>query len=175
MSNTLQTNDAAREHFEQGVQAYASGALEDSLDHFTHAIEADDSFHKAYMSRGAALLRLERPGDARADFDRALDLEPDNSRTHHLRGLSHAQRGRDDQALADFDRAIELDPEYGAAYYSRSTLQNRLGNDDAAMEDIQTYTQLTEKQVQEFSNEHNIWRSQQLHLEAENIADVMSR
>lgn len=175
MSHTLQTNDAAKEHFEHGVQAFASGALEESLDHFTHAIEADEAFHKAYVSRGAALLRLERPADARADFDRALALEPDNSRTHHLRGLSYAQQGQDDSALADFNRAIELDPEYGTAYYSRSTLQNRLGNNEAAMEDIQAYTHLTEKQVQEFGNEHNIWRSRQLHLEAENIADVMSR
>lgn len=175
MADTTAPTETAHPHFDEGVRTYASGELEESLRHFSEAIDAGEVPERAYVSRGAAYLRLERPEAALADFDQALSLAPDQSRTHHLRGLAKAQLHDDDAALAAFNRAIELDPEYGTAYYSRSTLQNRRGNEAAAMEDIQTYTHLTEKRLQEFGNENNIWRSQQLHLEAENIADVMSR
>lgn len=175
MADPTPHTETPHPHFDDGVRAYASGELEESLRHFSAAIEAGEVPDRAYVSRGAAYLRLERPQAALADFDQALSISPDQSRTHHLRGLAYAQLQNDDDALADFNRAIALDPEYGTAYYSRSTLQNRRGNEAAAMEDIQTYTHLTEKRLQEFGNENNIWRSQQLHLEAENMADVMRR
>ena len=138
-------------------------------------IKQDPDNALAYLSRGAANMRIDRADDAVADYDAAIGLAPKNPKSFHLRGLAHEKAGDNAKALADFDTAIEINPEYAAAYNSRSILQSNIGEEEKAVEDMKIVTGLMEKQVQEFSNDNNIWRSAQLGLEASGIADVMDR
>ena len=41
-----------------------------------------------------------------------------------------------------------------------------MGNEDLALEDIQMVQHLTNKNIESAANENNIWRSQQLRVEA---------
>ena len=84
----------------------------------------------------------------------------------HTRGLVEEKRGADDRALENFSRAIEIDPEYGAAYHSRATLHTKMGREDLALEDIAMVQHLTNKNIEAFANENNIWRSHPLGLES---------
>jgi tetratricopeptide (TPR) repeat protein len=118
------------------------------------------------MSRGSAFFRSEQLDEAIADFDRAIELNPDLARSYHLRGLAKEKQGNDAEAIVDFEKAIELDAEYGAAYYSRATLHTKMGNEDLAVEDIKMVEYLTNKNIETFANDNNVWRSQHMRLEA---------
>ncbi|MFO8083738.1 MAG: tetratricopeptide repeat protein [Desulfobacterales bacterium] len=168
-------NDIARENFEKGMSAFIKEHFEDAVELFTKTIDNDPLVPLAYVSRGAAYTRLERTEDSIRDFTRAIELKSDYARAYHLRGLEFEKTGDTENALSDFDKAVELDPEYGAAYYSRAAVRSKTGQNDLAAEDMATVAMLTEKNINSFANENNIWRSHHLKLETEGIADVMDR
>lgn len=168
-------NHIAKSKFDEGVAAFFKENFEAAVSFFTEVIDHEPSSALAYLSRGAAYTRMERTGDSIRDFNKAIELKPDYARAYHLRGLEFEKKGDGQKALNDFDKAVELDPEYGAAYFSRASAHSKTGHEDLAREDIEMVTMLTEKNVTEFSNESNIWRSHQLKLEAEDVADVMDR
>ncbi len=161
--------------FDQAVQAFVNREYEKSITLFTSMIAEDPEDALAWVSRGAAHLRLEKLDAALEDFNRAIGLQPKRARPYHLRGLIHEKRGAMDKALEDFSHAIALDPEYGAALYSRSTLFTRMGDSRRAQKDAQAFVVLTEKNVAEYANENNIWRSHHLSLEDGGITDPMHR
>ena len=150
----------------QGMFEFLKDNYGKSIELLSRAIEQDTNHKLAYMSRGSAFLKLDQVAEAIADFDRAIQLNPDFPRAYHLRGLAREKQGTLPEAIADFDKAVELDPEYGAAFYSRATLHTKMGNEDLAVDDIQTIQHLTNQNIETFANENNIWRSQQLRLEA---------
>ena len=145
---------------------FAAGNIEKSVDLLTEILNQDSVHKLALISRGSAYLKLNEANNALDDFNRAIDVDPDYVRAHHLRGLAHERQGHDKEALADFDRSIELDPEYGSGYYSRATLHAKLGHEDLASQDIEMVAHLTNRNIEEFANDNNIWRSQHLRLES---------
>ena len=90
-------------------------------------------------------------------------------------GSKREKRGENDKALSDFNKAIDLNPEYGAAFYSRATLLTHLGREDEAVQDMQMVTHLTNKNIETFANENNLWRSHHLRLEAMAVASATDR
>ena len=161
--------------FDEGVSAYVNQDFEKAVEHFTSAIEEEPEFALAHVSRGAAYARLEHSSESIKDFDRAIELKPDYARAYHLRGLEFDKAGEHERALSDFNKAIELDPEYGAAYYSRASILSKTGRDENARDDIEMVAMLTQKNINSFANENNVWRSRHLQLEEEGVADVMDR
>jgi tetratricopeptide (TPR) repeat protein len=168
-------NNSLNEAFERGMNAFVNDNFSESVEEFTRAIEIDPDFALTYVSRGAALMKMQRIEESIADFDHAIELDPDYPKTYHLRGLARVEVEDHEGALEDFGNAIDLDPDYGPAYYSRATLQIKLGREDLATEDIEMVNVLTEMNTQEFANENNIWRSHHLRLEEMGAADPMNR
>ena len=150
--------------FRDGMKAFTLNDYKASENHFTAVLETEPEFRLGLESRGAARLRLDKVSEAIADFNRAIELSPNHARPYHLRGLAHERNGNFDLALADFERAIEIDPEYAAAYHSRSLVHNRREETEQAEEDLKMFKFLTEKRLEEFANENNIWRSAHLGL-----------
>ena len=171
----MKTNDTKIEAFRRGMDEFVNNNFSKSVEAFTKVIEIDPDFRLAYVSRGAALMKMERNEEAIADFDHAIKLDPDHPKPYHLRGLARIERGDHEGALEDFGTAIGLDSDYGPAYYSRAALQLELGREDLATNDIQMVQVLTEMNTQTFANENNIWRSQHLRLEEMGIANPMER
>lgn len=136
-----------------------------SVELLTQILALDPKHILARTARGSAFFKLGNLEGALADFNRVIEVRPDYIRAFHLRGLVYARRGDDALALADLNKAIELDPEYGAAYYSRAALNTRKGDTDAAAEDISMATHLSNLNIERFSNENNVWRSQQIRVE----------
>ena len=161
--------------FDQAVSAFMNRDFEQSISLFTEMILADPDDALAWVSRGAAHMRLGNLETALSDCNRAIGLHPKRARPYHLRGLIHDKQGDLESALEDFNRAIDLDPEYGAAYYSRSSLFAKMGDNGRAHEDAQTFAVLTEINVAEYANDNNIWRSHHLTLEDGGITDPMHR
>lgn len=162
----MNTNQEANNNYINGMFAFLKNNYEESIEHLSRAIEIDPDHTLAYMSRGSAFFRSDQLDEAIADFDRAIELKPGLARSYHLRGLAKERQGNDAEAIVDFEKAIELDPEYGAAYYSRATLHTKMGNEDLAVDDIKMVEYLTNKNIETFTNENNVWRSQHMRLES---------
>ena len=156
----------ANKKYINGIFSFLKNNYDESIEFLSKAIDLDPEHMLAYMSRGSAFFRTNRIEEAIADFNRAIELNPETARCYHLRGLAKERQGYDAEALADFEKAIELDAEYGAAYYSRATLHTKMGNEDRAVDDIKMVEFLSNKNIESFANENNVWRSQHLRLES---------
>ena len=137
-----------------------------SIDLLTEILTADPGDRLALLARGSVYLKMSNAEDAINDFSEALKIDPNHPKGYHLRGLAREILADDDAALKDFGKAIEIDPEYGAAYYSRATLLAKMGQEDLAADDMKIVTQLSNRNIENFANENNVWRSQQLKVES---------
>ena len=162
MTNYKEVNDI----YNDGMYEFINSNFEKSIEILSEAAELDSGRKLTFISRGSAYLKLNRLEEALNDFNHAIDIDPDYARAFHLRGLVEEKRGADARALEDFTRAIKIDPEYGAAYHSRATLRTKMGLEDLAMEDIAMVQHLTNKNIETFANDNNIWRSQHIRLES---------
>ena len=66
---------------------------------------------------------MQRPDDALAQRNRAIELNPGDARAIARRGSTFVSLQRYEEALADFNRAIELDPDYAWAIARRGRTQ----------------------------------------------------
>jgi tetratricopeptide (TPR) repeat protein len=93
-------------HFQR---ANYSAAVADS----TAALELDRGRVEALVNRGASYLKLQRPGDAEANFSRALRLSPAHAaRIHFNRAMAREDMGDRNGAYADYARASQLAPQW---------------------------------------------------------------
>jgi tetratricopeptide (TPR) repeat protein len=155
----MKTNSAGYDMFSQGANHFARGEYEESVYHFSKAIEADPHFHLAYMSRGAAWAKAGNIEKALEDFEKVLAMNPNDPRAYHFRGLAYLNKGDRERAKQDFDNSIELDDRYGIAYFSRGTTLSELGDMDRAGEDMKMAARIGEAHLQGFADDHNIWRT----------------
>lgn len=162
MSNHKKVNEI----YNDAMYEFINNRFEKSIEILSQAVELDPGRKLSFVSRGSAYLKLNQLEKALQDFNHAIEIDPEYARAFHLRGLVEEKRGADDRALEDLSRAIEIDPEYGAAYHSRATLLTKMGREDLAVEDIAMVQHLTNKNIETFANENNVWRSQHLGLES---------
>ena len=162
----MTTDYKVEEFFNSGRHELMNGNFDKSVESLTQVLAIDPDHKLALISRGSAYLKLDRFTEAIGDFDHAVEVDQGYARAYHLRGVAKERSGDYEGALEDFGIAIGIEPEYGAAYYSRATLLTKLKKEDLAVEDIQMVQHLTNKNIEEFENDNNVWRSQQLRVEA---------
>jgi len=90
--------------YQTGVDAQAKGDEEGAIRRFRYCLEQAPSFTRAWLGTGDSLLRLGRPGEAFAAYNRVLAYAPDDTHALYYGALSLAYTGRKDDAL----RLIEL-------------------------------------------------------------------
>ena len=161
----MEKNERIKELFESAMKKMIKDKLGESIDLLDEIITVDPDNRLAFMARGTVYLKMGNGQNAILDFSRAIEIDEFHPRAYHLRGLARDLVGDTDDALSDISKAIELDPEYGAAFYSRATLLTKMGQEDAAAEDMKMVTHLTNRNLEEFANDNNIWRSRQMQLE----------
>lgn len=85
-------------------------------------------FKEAFLlaNRGLAFSYLEESEKARADVDRALQLEPAQSTWYCYRALIEIKNEESDAALKDLKKAIGLDPENPLPFHIRAGLYESL-------------------------------------------------
>jgi tetratricopeptide (TPR) repeat protein len=140
-----------------------------SIDLLNELIDTDPDDKLALLARGSVYLKIGNTENAIGDFSRTLQIDSSHPKAYHLRGLAREMAGDDDEALKDFNKAIDIDSEYGAAYYSRATLLTKMGQEDLALEDMKMVNHLSNRNIESFANENNLWRSRQ--LQTENIME----
>lgn len=91
---------------------------------------------KAYAWRGNAHLFQGSVDLARADFDRALELDSYLVDAHHGRANLHKHQGDDSAAMADLERALEQNPVFKAALIDRGNARLKAGLLEEAIRDF---------------------------------------
>jgi len=162
----MDQNNRKKELFTNAMTNLMQDNFGISIDLLNEILTADPDDRMALLARGSVYLKMKHAEDAVKDFSQALKLNPDHPKGYHLRGLAQEILGDDEAALNDFTKAIEIDPDYGAAYYSRATLLTKMGQEDPAAEDMKMIAQLSNKNIETFANENNVWRSRQLQVES---------
>jgi tetratricopeptide (TPR) repeat protein len=151
---TSPTDRALTESY--GVSRYPSlfviaapGGKPHSVPHFSRAGSEDidvtaEKFVKAceevglgasrqLVSEGAAKSRAGDLAGARADLDRAIELDPGNAEAFFWRGYGEARGGERGKAVGDLKHASELDPKEPYAYAELAGLYQRAGQLDDAI------------------------------------------
>jgi tetratricopeptide (TPR) repeat protein len=128
----------AKEQFREGQFHLMRGELEDSVGAFTKAIDAGYDEAMAYLSRGAAYMKLKKAPEAIADFTKAIERDPQSPRAYFFRGSALMLIEELERAIEDLSRALELNPEHGAAFFARATCHAQLGHDEEATRDMKT-------------------------------------
>lgn len=148
----MSIHQMTRKLFDEGVAAYVKDELKASIQLFSRALKYDSKFEPAYVSRGAAYLKLGKFKKAMADFTRAIKLYPGYARAYHLRGLTFEKMGDAARAYQNFDRALEIDPDYGPAYHSRDLLISEGGQEDFSLEDLDIINHLMAMRISHFDD-----------------------
>jgi non-specific serine/threonine protein kinase len=118
----------AYDYYLRGMQyfhQFRRQSLEFAVQMFTHAIQADPGFARAYagLADCHSLLHMhwKTGGDhlkqAEEASRQALELDPELAEAHAARGLAFSQSKRYDEAQAEFETAIRQNPNLFEAHY----------------------------------------------------------
>lgn len=88
---------------------------------------------------------------AKADYDKAIELDPLNSVSYINRGNVQYNLGNFDGARADYDKAIELDPKNSLTYNNRANLKYKLKDYNGAILDFNKSVELDSNNINAIS------------------------
>lgn len=114
---------------------------------FGHYDEALQDYHQAVQQtpipkealtlirndEGIAYLMLDKPMDAIAAFNQAIQLNTSDIRAFFNRGCAYHRIGKEPLALHDFNQVIALDPTHAQAYLHRGLIQIHMGQTEDAI------------------------------------------
>jgi len=148
------------ELLKEGQLLFVNGKHEESVEIFTKALEAGAEPYIAYLSRGAANLKLDEADKAIQDFTLAIRANSQSARAYYFRGTAYMMKEEFEKAVSDFSNALELKTDYGIAKFSRSIAYARLDKTEEASRDMMAIMPQMEENLQSFADSHGIIRTQ---------------
>jgi tetratricopeptide (TPR) repeat protein len=124
---------------ELGIQTGRAGAALAAVD---RALERAPKNPRLFELRGLALAAQDRAGDARAAFERALELDDTSAVADAGLAALRAKAGDKKGAIELFDRAEEIDPRTGDYGYAAAQLVLESGDTDAAAKRLREIVRL---------------------------------
>jgi tetratricopeptide (TPR) repeat protein len=118
-SGVIDSPEFTRNYLSLGSVVYERGYLDQSESFFDLARQDDTSAAEPYYGLGSVYLQQQKIPQARASFERAVQLHANFPGTlpkawNNL-GIVAAREGRAEDAMQNFQRALELDPTYVVA------------------------------------------------------------
>lgn len=92
-------------------------------------------------------LRINRPQEALADLNKAVELDPGDPGAYFNRGIAHNRQGQFDKAAADFTRFIAAKDDLAVAYFYRGTSYLHMGRHQDALADYERAVKLEPSSV----------------------------
>ena len=80
--------------------------------------------------------QMNRPQQAVADLDKAIQLGPDQAQSYECRGLAYNRLGYYQGANSDLSQAIALNPKFPKTYYHRALAYRELDQPKKALSDL---------------------------------------
>lgn len=69
----------------EGIKSYNDGKLDDALKQFTNVVDQQPQFADAYYYRALTYLGLNKSAEAKADFQKVLDLDPNHPKAAEVK------------------------------------------------------------------------------------------
>lgn len=120
-----------KDEFDKAIATYSTGINVKKKD-----------YAAAYCNRGGAYFKKGEFSRAKADCNKAIDMDVDFAGAYYLRGIIHGRENRQDDAFNDFDKAVSLKPDFAEAYYNRGVSYLRRHEFDRALNDFDRATEL---------------------------------
>jgi serine/threonine protein kinase/lipoprotein NlpI len=132
-----------RDYFYRGFIRSLRGDWRGAVADYGTALRAAPTDFAARLHRGLAMIVLNRPNDAIADFTAAIEADPRRASPYINRGIVYKDMLGDlESAVADFDKAIEADPLSAKAYINRGAAFEALGRPGDALADYDRAVEL---------------------------------
>ena len=122
-----------QEHLLAGRDLENRGLLEEAVQAYGRAVEADADYALPHINLVSALGKLERFEDAARHYRRALALAPDSAELHVNWGTLLARTGRPAEAAGSFRRAIGINPHSGPTHADLAWALEESGNTREAL------------------------------------------
>jgi len=116
-----------------GIVSLQKGEAQRGLDLIQQSLQIDAQQPFAWCNLGNGLRDVQRPADALASYQRAIELIPGFAGAHYSAGNAFSDLGRWIEALASYDRALSLEPHYAEALQNRGNALLELGRLDEAL------------------------------------------
>jgi predicted O-linked N-acetylglucosamine transferase (SPINDLY family) len=138
-----QLSQGASEQLNEGHQLFTQGLEHQNqlkwdlaIECYDQAIEANPHLTEAYVNKGTALLRKNKPIDALSCYEQALLLNPNDADIYCNAGNALLQLKQPLSAVANFDTAIRLQPDFAQVIYNRGNAYLSLKNLTKALSDF---------------------------------------
>lgn len=136
----------------RGRQALADGKYAQAIENFNVLLQLDRSDYWTYFFRGIAKYNLGDLRGAKADFDKAVQINPIFTSGYHYRGITESRFGNYDVALEDLEKAIDLRPGSEGLYFSRGVTYFLSQQFDLAVKDFDRYIRKQPKDPSAYLN-----------------------
>lgn len=121
--------------FNAAMSAYEHKNYGAAAINFTTAIRIFDTNPNSWYSRAIVKDSLYLQQEARADYDKAIELSPKFKEAYINRAVNKYETGEYSAAIADFDKVLELDPDNAMVYYNRGNTRYNDGDQAGACAD----------------------------------------
>lgn len=122
-------------YFNLALSAYQQKNYGAAAIHFNTAIRIYDVNPNSWYSRAIVKDSLYLVMQARADYDKAIELAPAFKEAYINRAVNKYESGEYDAAMEDFSKVLELDPDNAMVYYNRGNTKYNSGDREGACAD----------------------------------------
>jgi tetratricopeptide (TPR) repeat protein len=112
--------------FRLGLLYARADRIDDAIDLFRRAIEAEPNSADALLWLGVALTELDRHEEALAYYQKGLSINPNHAVGQCGLGAALRKCGRSKEAMAHFERAIEIRSDFAAAHCALADILQEL-------------------------------------------------
>lgn len=116
-------------NFLNGQQDFAGAA-----EHFTHATQLNPEFAGAYNSLGYAYRSLDDLEQAKAAFEKYVELLPNEANPQDSYAELLMEMGNYGESIEHYQMAVDIDPNFSSAYAGISTNYSLMGESERAQE-----------------------------------------
>jgi len=131
--NILKPGPEAKAYFMLGSALQEKGYLEEAVEHFLDAIEANPDFTDAYFKLGVLYQIMGRYDEAMSNYRKVLHLKADHMEAMINLGNILRIKGEVDDAIAYFHQALAIKPDHASTYNNLGAVFKDKGDMDNAI------------------------------------------
>ena len=132
-------------HGLRGVKLAKEGRLNEAMDEFEKAVEANPDYLEGHVNAAVVLLDKGMVPEATARLNKVLSLNPKRWDAHGNVGIILARQGKLDEAVAHFKKALEYNPNYTEGHANMGMALMEKGMLDQAAFHLRTAVKLDPK------------------------------
>ncbi len=123
----------AKQYFNNGIEAYHTGAIDEAEAALQQAIALDPTFKRAFNRLGNLYYQRDAFRKALAMYQQALALDPNYIDARNNLGNTYMQLDMSAKAIAELNKAIAVDRESGLTYYNMACAYARMQEPEKAI------------------------------------------